>query len=81
MVVELIKAIGQRIRFFRKLRHLSQAALGHLMHISRQMIQRYEAGRAAMPVTRIPALCAALGITADQLFAGLPRRTNPAPAA
>jgi DNA-binding XRE family transcriptional regulator len=60
--------VGLRIRHFRKLRKLSQVMLGLIVHVSRQTIQKYEAGRSVPPATRIPALCAALGVTPNKLF-------------
>jgi transcriptional regulator with XRE-family HTH domain len=60
--------LGKRIRFFRKLRHMTLAALGRMLNVRRQAVARYEAGKAALPVLRIPALCAALHITPNKLF-------------
>jgi transcriptional regulator with XRE-family HTH domain len=72
-LLSITKALGQRIRYFRKLRKMSQALLGALMHVSQQVIAKYESGRAMLPAIRVPSLCEALDITTDELFAGLPR--------
>ena len=72
-LLSITKALGQRIRYFRKLRKMSQALLGALMHVSQQVIANYESGRALLPAIRVPTLCEALNITTTELFAGLPR--------
>ena len=71
-LLSITKALGQRIRYFRKLRKMSQALLGALMHVSQQVIASYESGRAMLPAIRVPSLCEALDITTVELFAGLP---------
>jgi transcriptional regulator with XRE-family HTH domain len=81
---EIAKAIGARIRYFRELAHLTQAALGKAMHVSRQAIAKYEAGLATLAAERIPQLCEALHITPNDLlgrsdccaYADLPRKRH-----
>jgi transcriptional regulator with XRE-family HTH domain len=65
---ETKRRLGQRIRVYRRMRHLSQAELAYLIRDSRQAIVKYETGRAAPQLTRIPALCEALNISLSDLL-------------
>lgn len=64
----LAAAIGQRIKFFRELRRMTQTALAKLLHVSRQAIQKYETGRAMLSVARAQQLCRILKITPNELM-------------
>lgn len=65
----IAKAIGQQIRHYRRLCHITQAKLANLLHLSRQIISRYETGRATLAAYRIPDLCRVLNITPNEFFA------------
>ena len=60
--------LGNRIRQFRLLRHLTQMALARILHTTRRRIAMYEAGQCEFPVTQIPELCKALRISPNKLF-------------
>jgi ribosome-binding protein aMBF1 (putative translation factor) len=64
------KIIGANIRRFRNERGLSQTALGRLLRITFQQIQKYESGLNSIAAARIPALCEALDISLEELFEG-----------
>ncbi len=54
-------------------RKLSQQELADRLGVSRQTVVRWEAGKSAPSVNQIPDICAALGVTADELL-GAPER-------
>lgn len=60
--------LGLRIRGFRMMRHLTQAALAAVMNVTRQAISRWEKGRSSLPVCRVPDLCRVLAISPNELF-------------
>ena len=60
--------IGQAIRSHREKQGMSQTALGKLLGVSFQQIQKYEWGINSVSAARIPDLCNALGISPDELF-------------
>lgn len=62
--------LGRRIREARIQRGLSLAELALLLSISTQQQRKYEAGRNALPASRLPAVAAALGLHPDRLFEG-----------
>jgi transcriptional regulator with XRE-family HTH domain len=72
------KVIGANIRRARTERGLSQTALGQLLRVTFQQVQKYEAGTNSVACARVPSLCDALGISLDELFAGTMKRTRSA---
>jgi transcriptional regulator with XRE-family HTH domain len=64
------RLIGQAMRSHRSKQGLSQTALGELLGVTFQQIQKYERGINSVAAARIPDLCNALGISADELFEG-----------
>jgi transcriptional regulator with XRE-family HTH domain len=60
--------LGARIRQLRTSRRLSQEALGEILDVSFQQIQKYEKGTNSITSHRVVALCKALGVTPDQLY-------------
>jgi transcriptional regulator with XRE-family HTH domain len=60
--------LGVRIREFREARDITQAELGALMGVSFQQVQKYEKGESSVAASRLPALCAALGVYINDLF-------------
>lgn len=62
--------VGARLRFLRLERGLTQEALGKLLGLTFQQVQKYEKGTNAIASTRIPQLCKILKITPNDLFSG-----------
>jgi DNA-binding transcriptional regulator YiaG len=62
--------IGTNVRRLRNERGLSQTALGKLLRITFQQIQKYESGVNSVAAARIPSLCEALDVSPDELFEG-----------
>jgi transcriptional regulator with XRE-family HTH domain len=63
--------VGRRIREARIQRGLSLAELAAQLGVSTPQARKYEAGRNAIPATRLPALAAALGVDLGYFFEGL----------
>ncbi len=63
--------VGRRIREARIQRGVSLAELGAHLGVSTPQARKYEAGRNAIPATRLPALAAALGVDVAFFFEGL----------
>ena len=66
--LKMDRALGSRIRQLRNERGLSQQALGEIIGVAFQQIQKYEKGTNTVPSHRISAFCKALGITPDELY-------------
>jgi transcriptional regulator with XRE-family HTH domain len=60
--------IGERIRTRRKEVSLSQTALGEILGVSFQQVQKYEGGRNRIAASRIPALADALMVPLAYFF-------------
>jgi transcriptional regulator with XRE-family HTH domain len=60
--------VGARILRQRLKLKLSQVALGKLIGVSFQQVQKYERGHNAIASSRIPSLCRALQIVPNDLF-------------
>jgi transcriptional regulator with XRE-family HTH domain len=71
--------VGARILLRRKARGLGQEALGGMVGLSFQQIQKYEAGANRVSASRLAAIGAALGVPAAWFFDGLAPTTGPAP--
>lgn len=69
---EYLKRIGERIKHYRKLLHMSQEELAHkcgyTTENARCMISRIEKGKINLPQSRMTALASALGVDATILF-------------
>lgn len=63
--------IGTRIRVARLARGLSQGELGAAVGVTFQQIQKYEKGANRIAGSRVLKICAALGITVEQIFKNL----------
>jgi transcriptional regulator with XRE-family HTH domain len=73
--------LGQRIADLRKQRGMTQVQLAELLDCSQQRIVSLEKGRRRVPVTDLPMLSKALGITVEELI-GLeakPAKRGPTP--
>jgi transcriptional regulator with XRE-family HTH domain len=62
--------IGGKIRNLRRLRGLSQEALGSAIGVQFQQIQKYEQGRARIPASAALRMAEALSVPLDKLFHG-----------
>lgn len=61
--------VGQRIRFFRKLRGMTQTELGKAINLTFQQIQKYEKGDNRISASKIHEVCGILKISSkDALF-------------
>jgi transcriptional regulator with XRE-family HTH domain len=60
--------LGQRIAKLRKERGLTQVQLAELLGISQQQMQSFEKGRRRIPVSALPRLSNALGISVEILI-------------
>lgn len=63
--------VGRKLREARIQRGLSLAELAAGLGVSTPQARKYEAGRNAMPATRLPALAATLGVDLGFFFEGL----------
>ena len=63
-----IPHIAERIRYYRLAQNLSQPQLADMMHVTRNSISNWEAGRRRPDLEALPSLCKALGITYDEFF-------------
>lgn len=60
--------LGTRIAERRKTLGLTQAQLGELVSVTQQQIASFEIGRRRMPISTLPALARALGISIEALI-------------
>ena len=61
--------IGERIRYFRKIKNLTGNQLSEMTNIAQSLISRYETGQVEPPVSTLINICDALGITLAEFFA------------
>jgi transcriptional regulator with XRE-family HTH domain len=61
-------AIGNRIRYFRTRRGLSQTRVAEILGVTFQQVQKYEKGTNAVASTRVVDLCRAIGVTPTDLY-------------
>ncbi|MGE7865932.1 helix-turn-helix domain-containing protein [Bacillus paramycoides] len=66
--MELVKKLGQRIRFLRKEKHLSQERLGELSNIHTNHIGAIERGEKNVTIESLIKLTIGLNITLEELF-------------
>lgn len=60
--------IGERLRFFRKKRGLTQAALANILSISPQQLQKYEIGKNRISASRIKQVAEVLDVPVNYLM-------------
>jgi transcriptional regulator with XRE-family HTH domain len=65
------KVIGENIHRRRRAAGMSQTELGNAVGVTFQQIQKYENGLNSVASARVPAVCAALGISIVDLFVGV----------
>lgn len=65
---EFFIALGERITSLRKARGLTQVQLADALGVSQQSVQAYEVGRRRMPISSLPTVARALGVSLEELF-------------
>lgn len=74
------QSIHETIRKHRRERHMSQRELADRLGVSYQAVSKWERGVNLPDLLLIPALCAALGISADELLdMSPPKEPDPLP--
>jgi transcriptional regulator with XRE-family HTH domain len=82
---EFFVSLGSRIAQLRKDSHITQAQLGEALEISQSAMNAYEQGQRRVPVSALPVLAKALGVTLEDLLgessaaAGKSSKRGPAP--
>ena len=76
-------ALGERIAQLRKDSHITQVQLAETLSIAQSTINAYEAGQRRVPVSALPVLAKALGVSLDGLLGeetnAAARKRGPAP--
>lgn len=62
------KLIGERVRYYRNLRNLTQEQLAEIMEFNTKSISLLENGHNYIALNKVPKLCEALDIEPYQLF-------------
>jgi transcriptional regulator with XRE-family HTH domain len=75
------RLLGTRIAQRRKAQELTQAELGELVGVTQQQIASFETGRRRMPISTLPLLAKALGVSIEDLIGEAPKpgKRGPAP--
>lgn len=66
--MEILEAVGHRIRMYRKLKHLSQEELAARIYKSKSAVSKYERGEANLDITTLYSIAAALEISTSDLL-------------
>jgi len=61
-------SIGEKIKYLRKQKDITQEELSEVLHISYQAISKWENGMAQPDITIIPVIANYFGVTIDELF-------------
>ena len=69
--VEINAEVGHRIRQARVTAQLSQSALGHLIGVTFQQVQKYERGTNRVSIATLLAVCRSLDLNPSDILAGL----------
>lgn len=64
----MAEKIAQNLKLIRKLKGLSQAALGKLIGVTGQMVQKYESGQSEISSSTLKELSAVLEVDIRQFF-------------
>jgi transcriptional regulator with XRE-family HTH domain len=67
------KAMGARIAELRKASSITQTQLAETMDVSQQTVASWEVGRRGVPVSMVPALARALGVSVEALIGETPQ--------
>jgi transcriptional regulator with XRE-family HTH domain len=62
------QTLGSRIAEQRRTQNLTQAELGELVGVTQQQIASFEVGRRRMPISTLPLLASALGVSIEALI-------------
>jgi transcriptional regulator with XRE-family HTH domain len=75
------RQLGARIAELRRAQNLTQAQFAVELELTQQMIASYEVGRRRVPVSLLPPLARALGVSVEALIGekAAPARRGPAP--
>ncbi len=77
------RQLGARIAEQRRAQNLTQAQLAEQLELTQQMIASYEVGRRRVPVSLLPSLARALGLSVEALIGedspAAARKRGPAP--
>jgi transcriptional regulator with XRE-family HTH domain len=79
---EFFVSLGSRIAQLRKEAHLTQVQLAHTLDVAQPTLNAYELGQRRVPVSALPALAKALGVTLETLMGeadASARKRGPAP--
>lgn len=68
--------VGERVRYFRELRGMSQQQLGKRIGVRFQQVQKYESGANRTSASRLFLICEAFDITLPEFFAGFYKKKN-----
>lgn len=74
------RQLGTRIAEQRKAQDLTQAELGGQVGVTQQQIASFETGRRRMPISTLPLLARALGVSVEELIGVPPARGKRGPA-
>ena len=66
--ITFFKDLGSRIATLRKESGLTQTQLGEMIGVSQQQVVSFEKGRRKVPVSALPKLSAALGVSIEDLI-------------
>ena len=68
--------VGERVRYFRELRGMSQQQLGKRIGVRFQQVQKYESGANRTSASRLFLICEAFDITLPEFFASFYNKKN-----
>jgi len=74
--------LGLRVAELRKQQNITQVQLAETLDVSQQTMQGYEAGRRRVPVSALPVLAKALGVSLEELLGetgAAAKKRGPAP--
>ena len=74
--------LGLRVAELRRQQAITQVQLAETLDVSQQTMQGYEAGRRRIPVSALPTLAKALGVSLEELMGESPTKASkrgPAP--
>ncbi len=74
--------LGARVAELRKARSITQVEMAQTLDVSQQTINSYEVGRRRIPVSALPTLARALGVSLEELLgddSGTAKKRGPAP--
>lgn len=73
--------LGARMAALRKEQNITQVQMAETLDVSQQTVNSYEVGRRRVPVSLLPPLARALGVSVEELIGGeaKPGKRGPAP--